>query len=250
MLDGTRLGVAALGVLGVLYGQVARAEPANPAAAPTTSEPTAPTEAVAPTTPAQPAPAPSPSVAPVAPAAPAAAPAASVAPVTSTASDANPLTAWVHLSATYSGAWLEGRNRIDDEQWRKLCPAPCDRPVVVDGLDIRVTAPKMTPSNPFLIEPGAGAARLHASGGSATARTLGLVGLAGGLPITFAGVTLLGVGSIHSDSAERTAGIVTLSIGAAAVLAALPLLVAGSTSVKNAEGRHVATYRSAATALF
>jgi hypothetical protein len=43
---------------------------------------------------------------------------------------------------------------------------------------------------------------------------------------------------------------VTLSIGAAAVLAALPLLVAGSTSVKNAEGRHVAAHRSPVTALF
>jgi hypothetical protein len=112
---------------------------------------------------------------------------------------------------------------------------------------MRVTAPKMTPSNAFLIEPGAGAARLRASGGSATARALGLVGLAAGLPITFAGVTLLGVGSIHSEPAERTAGIVTLSVGAAAVLAALPLLVAGSTSVKNAEGRHVAAHRSDVT---
>ncbi len=106
---------------------------------------------------------------------------------------------------------------------------------------MRVTARRMTPSNTFGIEPGAGAARLRVSGGSAKAREFGLIGLAGGLPVTFAGVTFLGVGSIRGDSAERTAGIVTLSIGAAAVLAALPLLVAGSTSVKNAEGRHVAS---------
>lgn len=156
--------------------------------------------------------------------------------------------AWIHISSNYFGTWLEGRNRIDDERWQSLCLAPCDRPVVVDGLDVRVTAPRMTPSNAFSIEPGAGAAKLRVSGGAASARTLGLIGLAGGLPITFAGVTLLGVGSIHSDAGERMGGIVTLSIGAAAVIAALPLLLSGSTSVTNAEGRHVAQETGAAPA--
>jgi hypothetical protein len=146
----------------------------------------------------------------------------------------------MHLASDYDGAWLEGRSRIDDERWRPLCAAPCDRPLPVDGLDMRVRAPAMTPSNAFTVEPGAGSARLRVSGGSATARTLGIVGLAGGLPVSFAGVTLLGLGSIKSDGTEKTAGIAILSVGAAAVLAALPLLVVGSTNVKNAEGHHVA----------
>jgi hypothetical protein len=255
MFDGTKTSAGALGVLAALYVQVAVAEPANPAAGPTAVEPTATAEPVQPATPAGPPPAPAP-VAPTVPATPAPAP---VAPPVATApppapvapyapvGPANPTEAWVHLWANYSGAWLEGRNRIDDEGWRRLCPAPCDRPVLVDGLDVRVTAPSMTPSNTFIIEPGEGTARLRVSGGSATARTLGLIGLAGGLPITFAGVTLLGVGSVHSEPDERTAGIVTLSIGAAAVLAALPLLIAGSTSVKNVEGRHVAVRRGNVT---
>jgi hypothetical protein len=106
---------------------------------------------------------------------------------------------------------------------------------------MRVTAPGMSASNAFAIEPGAGTARLRVSGGSARARDIGIVGLAAGLPVTFAGLTLIGVGSIRDEPGERTAGIVTLSIGAAAVLAALPLLVIGSTSVKNGEGRSVAT---------
>jgi hypothetical protein len=148
--------------------------------------------------------------------------------------------AWVHVAADYDGAWLEGRSRIDEEGWKRLCAAPCDRPLVVDGLDVRVRAPRMTPSNSFGIEPGVGGARLRVSGGSARARDIGLIGLAGGLPVTFAGVTLLGVGAIRGDGTERTVGIVTLAIGAAAVLAALPLLVVGSTTVKNAEGHHVA----------
>jgi hypothetical protein len=146
----------------------------------------------------------------------------------------------VHVAANYEGAWLEGRSRIDEGGWRRLCAAPCDRSVQVDGIEMRVTAPRMTSSNVFAIEPGAGIARLRVSGGSAGARDIGLIGLAAGLPVTFAGVTLLGVGSIRDEPGLRTTGIVTLSIGAAAVLAALPLLIIGSTSVKNAEGRNVA----------
>jgi hypothetical protein len=113
--------------------------------------------------------------------------------------------------------------------------------VLVDGTDLRVTAPRMTRSNTFVVEPGSGTASMRVAGGSARARDFGLVGLAAGLPVMFAGVTLLGVGSIHEQPGERTAGIVTLSVGAVAVLAALPLLVIGSTSVKNAAGRNVAS---------
>jgi hypothetical protein len=147
----------------------------------------------------------------------------------------------VHLAANYEGAWLEGRSRIDAGDWRRVCAAPCDRFVQVEGVEMRVTAPHMATSNTFLIEPGAGTARMRVAGGSARVRDFGLVGLIAGLPVTFAGLTLVGVGSIRDEPGERTAGLVTLSIGAAAVLAALPLLVIGSTSVKNGEGRNVAT---------
>ena len=147
----------------------------------------------------------------------------------------------MHLAANYEGAWLEGRNRVDDEGWKRLCAAPCDRLVAVEGLDMRVTAPHMTASNTFAIEPGAGTARLRVSGGSSRTRDIGIISLAAGLPVTFAGVTLLGVGSIRDEPGVRTGGIVTLAVGAVAVLVALPLLVIGSTSVKNAEGRNVAT---------
>lgn len=238
MVRGAKTLAGTFAVVAALYVKVAGAEPASPV-------PSASPSAGPPSTP-DPAPS-APPVPAVPPAAPAAAP---IAPATVAPAPAlsNGGEAWVHFSSNYDGAWLEGRNRIDDERWKGLCPAPCDRPLVVEGLDLRVRAPRMTTSNTFTIEPGAGIARLRISGGSASARTLGIVGLAAGLPITFAGVTLLGVGSIHSDSAERTAGIVTLCAGAAAVLAALPLLVMGSTSVTNAEGRHVAKNAGAAPA--
>jgi hypothetical protein len=105
---------------------------------------------------------------------------------------------------------------------------------------MRVTAPRMTPSNAFLIEPGAGVARLRVSGGSSLARDLGIIGLAAGLPVTFGGIALLGMGSLRDDPGERTAGVVTLAVGAAAVLVALPLLVVGSTTVKNGDNRYIA----------
>jgi hypothetical protein len=151
-----------------------------------------------------------------------------------------PTHARLHIGSSHPGTWLEGRSRVDVEPWRRLCPAPCDRSLAVEGLELRLTAPAMTPSNAFLVEPGPGVARFRVAGGSATARTVGIVGLAGGAPVSFVGMTLLGAGHLKDDDGLRTAGYVTLGVGAAAVLVSLPLLLLGSTSVKNHKGRNVA----------
>jgi hypothetical protein len=151
-----------------------------------------------------------------------------------------PTDATVHVAASYSDAWLEGRSRVDQGQWQRLCRAPCDRSLRVEGLELRVTAPSMTASNPFVIDPGPGTARLRVAGGSNTARELGIIGLAGGLPITFAGMTLFGFGSLEDEQGVRTAGIVTLAVGATAIVVALPLLLVGSTTVKNEKGANIA----------
>jgi hypothetical protein len=151
-----------------------------------------------------------------------------------------PIDAVVHLAATYDAARLEARSRVDTESWRVICDAPCDRSIRVEGLELRVTAPRMTPTNAFVVDPGPGVARFRVSGGSATARDLGIVGLAGGLPIAFAGMALFGLGSVRESSGERTGGIVTLAVGAAVVLIALPLLLVGSSSVKNEQGKYIA----------
>jgi hypothetical protein len=158
-----------------------------------------------------------------------------------------PTDALIHVAANYGDAWLETRSRVDLEGWRRSCAAPCDRLVRVDGLEMRVTAPRMTPSNAFLIEAGTGVARLRVSGGSSLTRDLGIIGLAAGLPVTFGGIALLGVGSLRDDPGERTAGIATLVVGAAAVLVALPLLVVGSTTVRNGDGRYIAKRLSLGT---
>jgi len=154
-----------------------------------------------------------------------------------------PTEAVVHFACDYSGAWLEGRSRVDLGAWRRLCAAPCDRAVRVEGIELRVTAPKMTRTNGFAIDPGGGTAKLRVTGGSSTARSLGIIGLVGGLPVTFGGMTLFGLGSLEDEHGVRTAGIVTLSVGALAIAMSLPLLLLGSTSVKDEHGRYIAKRR-------
>jgi hypothetical protein len=151
-----------------------------------------------------------------------------------------PTDAAVHIAANYSDAWLEGRSRVDGGPWRRLCQAPCDKTLRVEGLELRMTAPSMTPSNPFVIDPGPGTARLRVAGGSSTSRELGIIGLAGGLPVTFGGMTLFGLGSLEEEKDVRTAGIVTLAVGATAIVIALPLLLIGSTAVRNEKGSYIA----------
>lgn len=149
----------------------------------------------------------------------------------------------MHIAADYPNARLEGRSRVDLGEWRVLCAAPCDQSLRVDGLEVRVTAPDMTTSNVFVIDPGGGTARLRVSGGSSTSRRLGIIGLAVGLPIAFGGMTLFGVGSVEDQQGVRTAGIATLGVGAAAVLVALPLLLVGATTVRNERGSYIAGRR-------
>lgn len=154
-----------------------------------------------------------------------------------------PTTARVHIGASHAGTALEVRDAVDEGPWIRVCTAPCDQPIAVEGMLARVVAPGMTPSNPFRIAPGAGTARLRVSGGSLAARRAGLAGLLGGLPVTFGGVALFGIGELEHRSGMRTGGIVALSVGATAVVAALPLLLLGSTDVYNADGDYVAERR-------
>jgi hypothetical protein len=170
---------------------------------------------------------------------PAAAPPAPVAGTSAPRWDPT-LDALVHIAIDRESAWLEARSKLDGGPWQRLCPAPCDRTLRVDGSEFRVVAPGMTPSNTFAIGPGHGTARFQVNPGSATTRTLGIAGLAGGLPVAFAGMAFLGVGTLEDDSGLKTAGAITLAVGAAAVVVALPLLLLGSTSVKDEDRRTIA----------
>jgi len=218
----------------------ALAEPTVPPAPAPTSAPTATTATTSP-------PAPSVVAAPAAPPAPPA-PAAVPAPAPAAPPPApllqkppGPTTTPVHFGVNYPGAHLEGRDRVDDTGWQSLCAAPCDRPLRLEGLDLRVTAPGMTNSNSFVIQPGSGTARLRVVGGSATARQIGIISLVGGLVVSGGGMASYALGSVNDERWMRTTGIVGLSVGAVAVLVALPLLFAGGTSVKDGRGRTIAS---------
>jgi hypothetical protein len=146
----------------------------------------------------------------------------------------------VHVSVDYRNAVIETRSSVDRGSWSAVCQVPCDRPLAVEDTQLRVVAPGMTSSNEFRIEPGSGTARLRVSGGSATARTLGIVGLVAGIPLSLGGGALFGYGAVSDLQGMQTAGVVTLAVGAAAVVAALPLLLVGSTKVRDARGRVIA----------
>jgi hypothetical protein len=98
----------------------------------------------------------------------------------------------------------------------------------------------MTPSQPFRIQAGAGAALLDVRGGSASSRAWGRTSFVLGVPISLLGMAGFAYGSFDDQPGLRGAGAISLGVGAALVLTALPLLVAGSTDVRNEHGDLVA----------
>src|SRR5689334_14160162 len=99
---------------------------------------------------------PSSATAPSAPAPPVAAPVA--APPAPARATLDPEHSFVHLGSSYPGAWLELKSSVDETDWRRVCAAPCDQSLLVAGQLARVSAPRMTTSNAFRIEPGQGTA--------------------------------------------------------------------------------------------
>jgi hypothetical protein len=132
-----------------------------------------------------------------------------------------------------------------DEDFRQACRVPCAEPIVVDGMELRVTAPGMTPSAPFRVERGSGDALLRVNGGSASARSLGRTSIAVGLPLMLIGMVGFGYGSLEDEPGLKTAGAITLGAGALLSVIALPLLVSGSTSVRNDKGDLIAQAQDA-----
>lgn len=216
------------------------AAPAPPAAPPAASAPPATAAtAPAPAPPAATAP-PPPAPASPAPRAPAPAPRAPAPALPRT----DPANATVHVFVDYPGGWLELRDYVDEGDWKRTCAAPCDRPLRVEGMEARVSAPGMTTSNVFRIGPGRGTARLRVSGGSAKARQVGMIGVIAGIPVTLVGMGLYGFGRFDDRPGVQTAGAVTLAVGAVTVLASLPFLAAGGTTVRDARGHTVARRRN------
>lgn len=110
----------------------------------------------------------------------------------------------------------------------------------VDGIELRVTAPGMTTSNVFAVDPGPGVARFRVHGGSAALRTTGLVAFIAGLPVAFTGMTFYALSKVNDDPGQRTTGIATLAVGAVITAVAIPLLILGGTSVSDGRNKDIA----------
>jgi hypothetical protein len=145
--------------------------------------------------------------------------------------------------------WLESRSTLYDGDWTRLCPAPCDRELVVEGALLRVAAPGMTTSNAFRIEPGRGIAFIKVKGGSEKARRIGIITLAAGVPVALLGMGLYGYARLRNENGMQTGGAVVLGAGAVSIGVSLPLLLLGSTDVKNGKDTLIARMLSAGPTL-
>ena len=79
-------------------------------------------------------------------------------------------------------------------------------------------------------------------GGSAKARSLGILGLFIGIPTALTGMTLYSYGRFSDRDGMQLAGAIVLGTGALTLLASLPLLLVGSTAVRDGRGRVIATH--------
>jgi hypothetical protein len=147
---------------------------------------------------------------------------------------------WVHFGTNYANAVLESRSVVELEQWQARCTAPCKQYLDAAGQEVRVTAPGMTPTNPFRLESGRGRVHFRVNGGSDTVKTIGIAGLAGGIPVMLGGMAMFGIGKVDDKDALSTVGVVTLAVGAAAVLISIPMLLTGTTRVYNSKSDRIA----------
>ena len=147
----------------------------------------------------------------------------------------------MHLGVNYRDAWLETRRYVDGGDFVRTCKAPCDVKLNVEGMEARVVAPGMTTSNAFRFDAGVGAAGVRIDGGSASARTIGIITLAAGIPVALAGMALFAKGKVDDKDGLQAAGIAGLALGGVSIGVSLPLLLIGTTHVKSAKGSLIAS---------
>jgi hypothetical protein len=151
--------------------------------------------------------------------------------------------AHVWVRGDWPHATLELRDLLDRGCWQPVCALPCGQSLEVEGMEARVTAPAMSPTNAFRIEPGSGTARLRVSGGARALRSSGMVALAAGLAVGLGGASLYGYGRFEERSTLITVGAVTLVMSAVMVVGSVPLLALGRSTVRDAHGRAIAAHQ-------
>jgi len=133
------------------------------------------------------------------------------------------------------------RSYVDGGDFTRTCRTPCDTLLFVEGREARVVAPGMTTSNIFRFAGGSGIAGVRVDGGSATARRVGIITLAIGIPVALAGMGLFAQGRVKDNSGLQAAGIAGLAAGGLSIGISLPLLLLGATRVKDANGSSIAS---------
>jgi len=146
----------------------------------------------------------------------------------------------VHIAVSHHDAWLEMRSYVDGGDFLRICQAPCDIKLQVEGREARVSARGMTTSNVFRFDGGNGTAGVRVEGGSAKARRAGIITLAIGIPVALAGMGLFAQGKVRDNKALTATGIAGLAVGGLGIVVSLPLLLIGTTSVKDAKGSQIA----------
>ncbi len=133
------------------------------------------------------------------------------------------------------------RSYVDGGEFTRTCRTPCDTLLQVEGREARVVAPGMTTSNIFRFSSGSGTAGVRVDGGSATARHVGIITLAVGIPVALLGMALFAQGRLKESTGLQAAGVTGLSAGGLSIAISLPLLLLGATRVKDANGSFIAT---------
>jgi hypothetical protein len=146
----------------------------------------------------------------------------------------------VHIAVSHKDAWLEMRSYVDGGAFQRICQAPCDLKLQVEGREARVSAAGMTTSNIFRFDGGDGTAGVRVEGGSASSRRAGIITLAVGIPVALLGMGLFAQGKVRDNQGLTVAGIAGLSAGGLSIAVSLPLLLIGTTHVKNAKGSLIA----------
>ncbi|HEV8551363.1 MAG TPA: hypothetical protein VGQ57_20080, partial [Polyangiaceae bacterium] len=90
------------------------------------------------------------------------------------------------------------------------------------------------------IEPGVGTALIRVDGGSAKARSLGLLGLGVGIPTSIVGMAIFSYGKFADVQGARVGGGIVLGAGALVLVSALPALLIGATKVRDGRGSTIA----------
>ena len=132
------------------------------------------------------------------------------------------------------------RSYVDGGEFLRVCQAPCDIKLQVEGREARVSAKGMTTSNIFRFDSGNGTAGVRVEGGSASARRAGILSLAIGIPVALAGMGLFAQGKVRDNTGLTATGIAGLAAGGLGIAVSLPLLLMGTTHVKDAKGSLIA----------